>query len=104
MIIPSGRLSRLQQVGTVLSLVAAPDGAQRALAQAPVPRAAPPPDALERMNESIGALTRKVWPSVVQIVVTSLGGSDDDRRGDIGSVGRQRSVGSGFCSFLTATS
>ena len=36
-------------------------------------RPVPYPDALERMNESIAALTRKVWPSVVQIVVTSYG-------------------------------
>src|SRR4029453_15154150 len=29
------------------------------------------PDALERMNDAIDALTRKVWPSVVQISVSS---------------------------------
>ena len=38
-----------------------------ALAQKP----APAPDSLVRMNESMDALTRKVWPSVVQIQVTS---------------------------------
>jgi serine protease Do len=54
-------------------------------------------DALDRMNESVDALTRRVWPSVVQIVVTSYGPSDP--RPSAGAsvvVGRQRSVGSGF--------
>jgi hypothetical protein len=37
--------------------------------QKPVPF----PDALERMNDSIDALTRRVWPSVVQVLVTSYG-------------------------------
>jgi serine protease Do len=66
--------------------------------------ATPPPattpkvaDALDRMNEAIGALTRKVWPSVVQIQVTSLGAQSSGRGGSVGTVvGRQRSVGSGF--------
>ena len=54
-------------------------------------------DPLARMNESIDALTRKVWPSVVQILVTSYGAREDDARGDASIVvGRQRSVGSGF--------
>jgi len=65
-----------------------------ALAQKPVPY----PDALERMNDAIDALTRKVWPSVVQIVVSSYGA---DREGDGGDgttvvLGRQQSIGSGF--------
>ncbi len=34
---------------------------------------APSQDPLVRMNESIDALTRKVWPSVVQILVSSYG-------------------------------
>jgi serine protease Do len=63
-------------------------------AQAPPP---PPPDALERMNQSIDALTRKVWPSVVQIQVSGYGARDDGGRGDVNAVvARQRSVGSGF--------
>jgi serine protease Do len=68
-----------------------------------VPRQAPPPapppvDALERMNQSIDALTRKVWPSVVQIMVTGYGAArEEGGRGDISAViARQRSVGSGF--------
>jgi len=55
------------------------------------------PDALERMNESIDALTRKVWPSVVQIQVTSYGPRERTMPGETAAVvGRQRSVGSGF--------
>jgi len=70
-----------------------------ALAQRGTPPPSPPTvtDALDRMNEAISALTRKVWPSVVQIQVTSLGARDTGQRGEIGTfVGRQRSVGSGF--------
>src|SRR5687768_7312304 len=54
-------------------------------------------DALERVNESIDALTKKVWPSVVQIVVTSYGARETSTRGEASTViGRQRAVGSGF--------
>ena len=73
-------------------LAAAPAaGGQR---QAPVPTQ----DPLVRMNMAIDALTRKVWPSVVQIVVSSYGAREDSAgRGDTSVVvGRQRSVGSGF--------
>src|SRR3954471_16592083 len=55
------------------------------------------PDSLDRMNQAIDALTRKVWPSVVQIVVTGYGSRDDTGRGDVSAVvTRQRSLGSGF--------
>jgi serine protease Do len=68
--------------------------------QRPVPAAAPraaTPDALERMNESVDALTRKVWPSVVQIVVTSYGPREQGASREMGViVGRGKSVGSGF--------
>ena len=62
--------SRLVRVSAIfwLSLLAA----STASAQQPVPRATQP-DPLVRMNESIDALTKKVWPSVVQIVVSSYG-------------------------------
>jgi serine protease Do len=60
--------------------------------QKPVPAA----DPLERVNESIDALTRKVWPSVVQIHVTSYGAREDRTPGEASVIGRQRSVGSGF--------
>jgi serine protease Do len=49
------------------------------------------------MNDSIDALTRKVWPSVVQILVTSYGPREQTTQGETGVViGRGRSVGSGF--------
>jgi serine protease Do len=55
-------------------------------------------DPLERMNQSIDALTRKVWPSVVQIQVTGYGAREGEGgRGEVSAiVTRQRSVGSGF--------
>src|SRR5262245_25237837 len=89
------RLSR-GAVRTFLALVLL-SSAVPARGQKPVPPATAP-DPLVRMNESIDALTRKVWPSVVQILVTSYGAREDS--GDRGSanvvVGRQRSTGSGF--------
>jgi serine protease Do len=49
------------------------------------------------MNESIDALTKKVWPSVVQILVSSYGARPEMEPNDTTFVvGRQRSVGSGF--------
>jgi serine protease Do len=48
------------------------------------------------MNESVEALTRKVWPSVVQILVSSYGAREDGFRGDTSAVGPQQSTGSGF--------
>jgi serine protease Do len=86
---------RLPRVTTILSLSWL-FGAAAALAQ-PVPRAAPPPDPLVRMNESVDALTRKVWPSVVQILVSSYGPREEGPPGSAGVVvGRQQSTGSGF--------
>ena len=68
-----------------------------ARAQKPPPPSTAPPDSLARMNEAIDALTRKVWPSVVQILVTSYGPREEGARGETSLVvGRQRSVGSGF--------
>jgi serine protease Do len=55
------------------------------------------PDALEQMNASVDSLTRKVWPSVVQILVTSYGTRAPSNRADTSVVvGRQKSTGSGF--------
>ena len=63
----------------------------------PVPKPAPPPDPLVRMNESMDALTKKVWPSVVQILVSSYGPRVEGVKGETSLVvGRQRSTGSGF--------
>ena len=65
--------------------------------QKPAPTAPASFDALERMNESIEALTRKVWPSVVQILVTSYGAREQEPSAPNESVlDRQRAVGSGF--------
>ena len=90
---PPPRVTRLAAVLSSLSLLLA---ASTAFAQ-PVPRPAPPPDPLVRMNESIDALTRKVWPSVVQILVSSYGPRNEGPPGAAGVViGRQQSTGSGF--------
>src|SRR5205809_602426 len=57
----------------------------------------PPNDSLDRMAASLDALTRRVWPSVVQIMVTSYGAREEGARGDANVVlGRQQSLGSGF--------
>jgi serine protease Do len=63
--------------------------------QKPAP---PSQDPLVRMNEAVDALTKKVWPSVVQILVTSYGAREDNDRAGSSNVvvGRQRSTGSGF--------
>jgi serine protease Do len=84
----------LCSVVLLLTAPAVPVAAQQRPAAA---AAAPAQDPLARMNESIDALTRKVWPSVVQILVTSYGAREESGRADAGVVmGRQRSVGSGF--------
>src|SRR4051812_35142124 len=73
------------------------------LPPAPAARAGQQPattdDELARVDASIDALTKKVWPSVVQILVNSYGPKEEGTgvRGDTSVVvGRQRSVGSGF--------
>ena len=64
----------------------------QALAQRPAST-----EPLERMNDSIEALMRKVWPAVVQVQVTSYGPQDETGRTEASEVlGRQRSIGSGF--------
>ena len=88
-------LPRFQRIGTVLSLSLFFAAASPALA-GQAPRAAAP-DPLAQLNESIDALTRKVWPSVVQILVTSYGPREDGAPGSASAVvGSQRSIGSGF--------
>src|SRR3954469_19339798 len=62
----------------------------------PVPRATAP-DPLIRLNEAMDALTKKVWPSVVQILVSSYGARPESASGEASIVvGRQQSTGSGF--------
>ena len=60
---------------------------------------APSQDPFVRMNESIDALTKKVWPSVVQVLVSSYGPREDsgaDRGDGNVVVGRRQATGSGF--------
>src|SRR5438045_9735100 len=83
------RVSRIAAAVTAAIVVAS-----NVPARAQVPQA---PDSLERMNQSIDALTRKVWPSIVQILVTGYGAREEGGRGDVSAVvTRQRSIGSGF--------
>src|SRR5260370_22968720 len=54
-------------------------------------------DELRKLNESAGALVKKVSPSVVQILVTGYGPLEEGEKGSASSViGRQRAIGSGF--------
>ena len=83
---------RLSRACLLLLISAVPLHAGQRPAAAP----APSQDPLVRMNEAIDALTRKVWPSVVQILVSSYG-AREDARGDASMVvGPQSSTGSGF--------
>ena len=78
----------------VVAVLAIGSVARDVAAQKPVPY----PDALERMNHAIDALTARVWPSVVQILVTSYGAREEGPAGEPRDVvfGHRRSVGSGF--------
>src|SRR5262245_43822582 len=92
MMMPFCRLPRFLRAVPILLLSAASTVLAQT-AQKPVPADNP----LVRMNESVDALTRKVWPSVVQILVTSYGAREESGRADTNVVvGRQRSSGSGF--------
>jgi len=56
-----------------------------------------PVNELERFNQAVDALIRKVAPSVVQIVVAGYGPVEQTGRLNTGAViGRQRTIGSGF--------
>ena len=67
--------------------------AQRTVQKDPAPAV----DPLDQFNASVEQLVNKVWPSVVQIQVTSYGPREETDRGNTNViVGRQRSVGSGF--------
>ncbi|HMD34641.1 MAG TPA: trypsin-like peptidase domain-containing protein, partial [Vicinamibacterales bacterium] len=88
----SSRWSKLPLALLSALLVAAPAAGQRAPGGF-----ASPNDALDRMAAAVDALTRKVWPSVVQIMVTSYGAREEGARGEANVVvGRQQSLGSGF--------
>jgi serine protease Do len=91
--------SFVRHAGCCLLALAATAWPSSAFAQRPTPAASAAKDleALTRLNEAVDALTRKVWPSVVQITVTGYGSRDDDGKADtVAVVTRQRSVGSGF--------
>ena len=93
---PAHRLSLIVRVALVLALPAQVATAQQRSAPA-APTRPPAADPLERMNDSIDTLTRKVWPSVVQILVTSYGPRQQSTPGEAGTVvGQGRSLGSGF--------
>jgi len=52
---------------------------------------------LRKTDQSVGALIRKVSPSVVQILVSGYGQVEESEHGNTGVViGRQRAIGSGF--------
>lgn len=66
----------------------------RAWSQTPQP--AHSPDALHQLNESVEALVQRVSPSVVQILVSGYGSTEDSGQGQMSVViGRQRTIGSG---------
>ena len=65
-------------VGLALPLHADQRGTPVPAAQAPA--AAASTDPLDRLNAAVDALTKKVWPSVVQIQVTSYGAREDGPR------------------------
>jgi serine protease Do len=87
---------RLGRVATVAVFITIGCSISGALAQQPVPKA-PVQDPLERMNAAVDALARKVWPSVVQVLVTSYGPRDEGPRGEASMVlGTRQATGSGF--------
>jgi S1-C subfamily serine protease len=60
------------------------------------PGSARPSDALHQLNDSIEALVQRVSPSVVQILVTGYGSTEDVDRGQTSTlIGRRRAIGSG---------
>lgn len=68
-------------------------------ARAQAPQTAQPAratDALHQLNDSVEALVQRVSPSVVQIVVSGFGSTEDTEQGQTSVViGRQRTIGSG---------
>jgi serine protease Do len=50
---------------------------------------------LQQFNESMEALTDKVAPAVVQVVVTGYGPAEDSEKGEAADIVRQHSLGSG---------
>lgn len=89
--------SKLLLVVILVLAACLPAVAQRTTASTNPKTKAELEDPLDRFNESVEALVKRVWPSVVQILVTSYGPREESDRGNTNVVvGRQRSVGSGF--------
>jgi serine protease Do len=88
----------MRAVGGLLMIVLAVPAAYAQRGAAAPAAQAPANDALAQMNQAVDALTKKVWPSVVQILVSSYGARGEGSRQDATNVvvGRQQSVGSGF--------
>src|ERR1700722_8895403 len=60
------------------------------------PQTAHSADALHQLNDSVEALVQRVSPSVVQILVSGYGSTEDSGQGQMSVViGRQRVIGSG---------
>jgi serine protease Do len=87
--------ARLLLISVLMILTAVwPIVAQKPSASSAAPASHNP---LDEWNDSVEALVKKVWPSVVQILVTSYGPREESDRGNTSVVlGRQRSVASGF--------
>lgn len=92
-IVFSRLLVRLTLISFLSVLIAGQATGQRSAAAAQPPA----PNPLDQLNESVDALVAKVWPSVVQILVTSYGPREEGDRGNASVVlGRQRAIASGF--------
>ena len=66
------------------------------LAAQTAPQGARPGDALHQLNDAVEALVQRVSPSVVQIMVTGYGSTQESEQGQTSVlVGRQRAIGSG---------
>lgn len=86
-------IANIARSRALLVLLVALSASGLAFAQRP----AAPQNPLDSWNDSVDALVARVWPSVVQILVTSYGPRDEGDRSNANVVvGRQRSVGSGF--------
>src|SRR5215467_5060833 len=91
--------SRIQLITSALLvlLVCFPALAQRATTATNERTPGTLADPLDQFNASVEVLVKKVWPSVVQVLVTSYGPREESERGNTNVViGRQRSVASGF--------
>ena len=85
--------NRVLLAALVVIMTCLPAVAQRT----PASTGPPAGDPLDQFNASVEELVKKVWPSVVQIQVTSYGPREEFSRSNTSiTVGRQRAVGSGF--------